>query len=30
VQRIDPEAFIIMSSLKDTIGGMTKKRRHKH
>ncbi len=30
VQRIDPEAFIIMSGLKDTIGGMTKKRRHKH
>jgi len=30
VQRIDPEAFIIMTGLKDTIGGMTKKRRHKH
>src|SRR5690606_14151519 len=30
VQRIDPEAFIVMSGLKDTIGGMTKKRRHKH
>lgn len=30
VQRTDPGAFIVMNSLKDTIGGMTKKRRHKH
>lgn len=30
VQRIDPEAFLVMGSLKDTLGGMTKKRRHKH
>jgi uncharacterized membrane-anchored protein YitT (DUF2179 family) len=30
VQRIDPNAFLVMNSIKDTIGGMTKKRRHKH
>lgn len=30
VHRIDPNAFIVMQSVKDTIGGMTKKRRHKH
>ena len=30
VNRIDPNAFIVMHSVKDTIGGMTKKRRHKH
>ena len=30
VHRIDPNAFIVMNSIKDTIGGMTKKRRHKH
>ena len=30
VQRIDPNAFIVMHSIKDTIGGMTKKRRLKH
>ncbi len=29
IQRVDPQAFIVMNSLKDTIGGMTKKRRHK-
>lgn len=29
VRRIDPNAFIVMTSVKDTIGGMTKKRRHK-
>ena len=30
VQRIDPNAFMVMNSVKDTMGGMTKKRRHKH
>lgn len=30
VKRIDPNAFIVMSSVKDTQGGMLKKRRHKH
>ena len=30
VQRIDPNAFIVMHSVKDTVGGMTKKRRLKH
>lgn len=30
VQRIDPNAFLVMNSIKDTVGGMTKKRRHKH
>jgi uncharacterized membrane-anchored protein YitT (DUF2179 family) len=30
VQRIDPNAFIVMHSVKDTVGGMTKKRKHKH
>ena len=30
VQRIDPNAFLVMNSVKDTVGGMTKKRRHKH
>jgi len=29
VKRIDPKAFIVMTSVKDTVGGMTKKRRHK-
>jgi uncharacterized membrane-anchored protein YitT (DUF2179 family) len=29
VKRIDPNAFIVMTSVKDTVGGMTKKRRHK-
>ena len=27
VHKIDPNAFIVMTSIKDTIGGMTKKRR---
>lgn len=30
VKRIDPNAFIVMHSVKDTVGGMTKKRRYKH
>lgn len=30
IQRIDPNAFLVMSSIKDTVGGITKKRRHKH
>lgn len=30
VHRIDPNAFLVMHSVKDTVGGMTKKRRHKH
>ena len=30
VHRIDPNAFLVMNSVKDTVGGMTKKRRHKH
>lgn len=30
VQRIDPNAFMVMNSVKDAVGGMTKKRRHKH
>lgn len=30
VRLIDPNAFMVMNSIKDTIGGMTKKRRHKH
>jgi uncharacterized membrane-anchored protein YitT (DUF2179 family) len=30
VHRIDAHAFMVMNSVKDTIGGMTKKRRHKH
>ncbi len=30
VHRIDPNAFIVMHSVKDTVGGMTKKRRHAH
>jgi uncharacterized membrane-anchored protein YitT (DUF2179 family) len=30
VQLIDPNAFIVMHSVKDTVGGMTKKRRLKH
>jgi len=29
VKRIDPNAFIVMTSVKDAVGGMTKKRRHK-
>lgn len=30
IHRIDSDAFIVMNSVKDTIGGMTKKRRYKH
>ncbi len=30
VQLIDTNAFMVMSGVNDTIGGMTKKRRHKH
>lgn len=30
VKLIDPNAFIVMTSVKDTVGGMTKKRRLKH
>jgi len=30
VHKIDPNAFMVMNSIKDTIGGMTKKRRYKH
>jgi uncharacterized membrane-anchored protein YitT (DUF2179 family) len=30
VHKIDPNAFLVMNSVKDTIGGMTKKRRYKH
>jgi uncharacterized membrane-anchored protein YitT (DUF2179 family) len=30
VHKIDPNAFMVMNSVKDTIGGMTKKRRYKH
>lgn len=30
VQLIDNNAFMVMSGVNDTIGGMTKKRRHKH
>lgn len=30
VEKIDPNAFIVMSSVKDTSGGIVKARRHKH
>ncbi len=30
IHKIDPHAFIVMSSVKDAVGGMTKKRRYKH
>ncbi len=30
VYKIDPNAFMVMNSVKDTVGGMTKKRRYKH
>ena len=30
VYTIDPNAFMVMHSVKDTVGGLTKKRRHKH
>lgn len=30
IEKIDPEAFVVMSSVKDTTGGMIKKRPYKH
>jgi uncharacterized membrane-anchored protein YitT (DUF2179 family) len=30
IEKIDPHAFVVMSSVKDTRGGMIKKRVHKH
>ena len=30
LEKIDPNAFVVMSSVKDTKGGMIKKRAHKH
>jgi len=30
IEKIDPNAFVVMSSVKDTKGGMIKKRPHKH
>jgi uncharacterized membrane-anchored protein YitT (DUF2179 family) len=30
VEKIDPNAFVVMSSVKDTTGGIVRKRRHKH
>lgn len=30
VEKIDPNAFLVMSPVKDTSGGIVKKRRHKH
>lgn len=30
LEKIDPDAFVVMSSVKDTKGGMIKKRAHKH
>ncbi|MBP9104053.1 MAG: DUF2179 domain-containing protein [Chitinophagaceae bacterium] len=30
MEKIDPDAFVVMSSVKDTKGGMIKKRPHKH
>lgn len=30
IEKIDPNAFVVMSSVKDTKGGMIKKRRLKH
>ena len=30
LEKIDPDAFVVMSSIKDTKGGMIKKRVHKH
>lgn len=30
IRRIDPNAFVVMTSIKDTRGGMIKQRRHKH
>jgi uncharacterized membrane-anchored protein YitT (DUF2179 family) len=30
IEKIDPKAFVVMSSIKDTKGGMIKKRAFKH
>jgi uncharacterized membrane-anchored protein YitT (DUF2179 family) len=30
IEKIDPLAFVVMNSIKDTKGGMIKRRRHKH
>ena len=30
ITKIEPDAFVVMSSVKDTKGGMIKKRRLKH
>lgn len=30
IQKIDPNAFVVMSPVKDITGGLVKKRRHKH
>ncbi len=30
IEKIDPAAFVVMNSIKDTKGGMIKRRRHKH
>ena len=30
IEKIDPNAFVVMNSIKDTKGGMIKRRRHKH
>ncbi len=30
VEKIDPNAFVVMSSVKDTTGGIVRRRRHKH
>ena len=30
VESIDPDAFVVMDSIKDTKGGMVKKREYKH
>lgn len=30
IEKIDPHAFVVMHTIKDTRGGMIKKRRHKH
>ncbi len=30
IEKIDPNAFVVMNSVKDTKGGMVKKRRYKH
>ena len=30
VEKVDPNAFVVMSPVKDITGGIVKKRRHKH